>query len=311
MHIGRIPAILCSAVLTIATGLTGAALSVPAHAASPPESGVGATSVTEAQTTPRTVVTLEAVPPAVSARSAILVDAETGAVHFDKSADRRQPVASLTKIMTAYVVLGEAALDDRVRITSGDVRHPKANNATGAGFRKGERPTVRDLLHGLMLSSGADASRALARAYGPGEAAFVAKMNTAARALGLRDTRYVNSDGLPTPAGGGHSTARDQAKLAMAAQGEPALVKIGSAKRYIVRKTAHTERRVLVNTNKLLSTLPGAYGLKTGYHVPAGWCVAFAVQRDGNRYIGVVLGDTGAERRFRTATRLIDWAENR
>ncbi|WP_169809076.1 D-alanyl-D-alanine carboxypeptidase family protein, partial [Microtetraspora fusca] len=152
----------------------------------------------------RAVTTRDA--PQVTARAAYLVDTTADQVAFAKRDTRRLPVASLTKVMTAYVVRHEASLDDVITITAADVKHAVANGATSGGLRAGERLTVRELLYALMLPSGADASHALAERYGPGTRRFVAKMNAAAAKLGLADTRYVNPDGLP--AKGAYSTAR-------------------------------------------------------------------------------------------------------
>ncbi|MFB9963268.1 D-alanyl-D-alanine carboxypeptidase family protein [Sinosporangium siamense] len=315
MHTGRFSAVLCSGLLAVVAGLTGAAPVTPAHAASlaapapasPAHSAPG--HAAPAHAVPPAAATRVA--PAVSAKSAILIDGATGTVHYQKGADRRRPVASLTKVMTAYVVLSEGAdLNERIRITAADARYPAATGAAGSGFRKGERPTVRDLLHGLMLSSGADASQALIRRYGPGRSAFVAKMNNAAHTLGLANTHYVNPDGMPKPAKGNYSTARDQAALTKIALAHPQLAKIAATRKYTIRKSSHTRGRALTNTNKLLGTVSGAVGMKTGYTNPAGWCLSFAVDRGGKRYIGVVLGDTGAQRRFSTATKLINWASS-
>lgn len=242
--------------------------------------------------------------PAVSAREAYLMDTTTGTMQFAKRDTRRVPVASLTKVMTAYVVRQEAGLDEVVTITAADVRHAAANGATRAGLRAGERFTVRDLLYALMLPSAADASHALAERYGPGTKRFVAKMNKAARSFGLNDTSYDNPDGLPSQ---GYSTARDQAELAGIVLRDRVIAAIVKSPGHTVAKTpghrAHTWR----TTNKLLAD--GALGLKTGYTRAAGYCLTFAAVRDGHTFIGVVLGDTSDARRFVTARRLLDWAD--
>ncbi|WP_230882382.1 D-alanyl-D-alanine carboxypeptidase family protein [Planomonospora sp. ID91781] len=245
--------------------------------------------------------------PAVSARAAYLVDTTTGTAHFGKEATRRMPVASLAKIMTAYVVLREARLTDLVTVKAGDVAYARRNDATDASLRAGERLTVKDLLHGAMLPSGADATHALARVYGPGQKRFVAKMNATARSLGLADTVYTNADGLPRPRGG-HSTAADQVRLSDLALRHPVLSAIASTERYVVRRTAAHRRHVWTNTNELLGA-PGVLGVKTGYTGAAGYCLAFAADRDGHRLVGVLLGETRSKRRFQTAGRLLDWAE--
>ncbi|WP_240506394.1 D-alanyl-D-alanine carboxypeptidase family protein [Thermoactinospora rubra] len=241
--------------------------------------------------------------PPVAARAAYVADSE-GTVHVAKRADRRTAVASLVKIMTAYVVLREAELDDVVRVTRADVRHAAANGATAAALRAGERLTVRDLLYGLMLPSGADAANALARTYGPGKAAFVAKMNAAASALGLHDTRYANADGLPSS---GYSTAADQVKLAQAALRQPEFRAIVGRQVYRVAKTTWHSAHVWRNTNKLFGMSDGVIGVKTGYTRAAGYCLLFAAERDGVQVVGALLGDQDS-RRFATAARLLDYA---
>ncbi|TQS30493.1 D-alanyl-D-alanine carboxypeptidase family protein [Microbispora sp. KK1-11] len=241
--------------------------------------------------------------PSVTAREAYLVDTTEGTVQFAKRETRRVPVASLTKVMTAYVVRRQARLDDVVTIAKADVRHATAGGATTAGLRAGERLKVRDLLYGLMLPSGADAAHALAERYGPGTAKFVAKMNEAARALGLRDTRYANPDGLPSK---GYSTARDQATLAAAALRDPVIASIAKTPKRVVGKSALHRAHVWRNTNDLLDD--GAVGLKTGFTNQAGYCLSFAAVRDGRTYVGVVLGERSDKARFATARKLLDWA---
>lgn len=293
MQTGGIRLIVCAVLTALAGGFA-----TPAHAQRPTGSG------------PR--VAHRAAPaapaaPAVVARAAYLYDATTGTIQLSKQATRRMPVASLTKVMTAYVVLREAGLNDIVTISAADVRHAATNDATGASLRAGERLTVRDLLYGVMLPSGADASHALARVYGPGQARFVAKMNAAGRSLGLTGTRYTNPDGLPKPSGG-HSTARDQARLAEIALRDPTLLTIASTRRHTVPTSKTHRAHTWTNTNKLIGKTPGALGLKTGYTRAAGYCLSFAADRDGHRLIGVILGDTKSDRRFQTANRLLNWA---
>ncbi|MGN9838785.1 D-alanyl-D-alanine carboxypeptidase family protein [Nonomuraea sp. H19] len=244
--------------------------------------------------------------PAVKAASAYVIDS-AGTVHFSKRETRRVPVASLVKVMTAYVVLREARLSDTITITATDVKYAARGGATTAGLKKGERLTVRDLLYGLMLPSGADAANALARQYGPGKTAFVAKMNRTARALGLTDTRYTNADGMPTPDNGGYSTAVDQAKLAQRALASDTFRTIAGKKVYAVAKTSLHRAHTWRNSNKLLSQAEGVLGVKTGYTNAAGYCLMFAADRNGERVVGVLLGDQN-ERRFSTAEQLLDYA---
>jgi D-alanyl-D-alanine carboxypeptidase (penicillin-binding protein 5/6) len=243
--------------------------------------------------------------PQVTAKEVYLIDATAGTVQFAKRETRRMPVASLTKIMTAYVVRRAGSLDDVVTVSKTDVRHAASNGGTHAGLRAGERLTVRDLLHALLLPSGADASNALARRYGPGVKRFAAKMNRAAQTLGLRDTVYTNPDGLPQ-AGGDHSTAKDQVILAQKVMKDPVISTIVRTERHAVAKSAVHRAHVWRNTNRLLPT--DAMGLKTGYTRSAGYCLMFASVVGGHTMIGVILGDTGDAARYRTARKLLDAA---
>ncbi len=243
--------------------------------------------------------------PQVTAKEVYLVDATTGTVRFAKRETRRVPVASLTKIMTAYVVRRAASLDDVVTVSKADVRHAAESGATAAGLRGGERLTVRDLLYGLLLPSGADAAGALARRYGPGEKAFVAKMNSTARALGMADTNYTNPDGLPQT-GGDYSTAKDQVTLAEAALKDPVIATIARTEKYRVGKTAAHRAHTWHNSNRLLPD--EAEGMKTGYTKKAGFCLMFVAEREGHTLVGALLGEKSDAARYRTARNLLDTA---
>ncbi|MFO7249394.1 MAG: D-alanyl-D-alanine carboxypeptidase family protein [Actinomycetes bacterium] len=298
VHIpGRIARALLGAAL--AGGIATAA-AVPASAATP----AAAAGVPAAV---RTLTPADA--PAVYAPAAYLVDVTGGREHYGKRADERRPVASLTKMMTAYVVLKEAKPTDTVEVTAEDVRNASRGGAAVAGLAAGDRLTVEDVLHALLLPSGADAAHVLARTYGPGVDAFVAKMNATARELGMRDTHYVNADGMPT-GGGGYSTARDQARLAAAVLADPTLKAITSTRYHEVPATAEHGAYSWRNTNRLLGE-PGVIGVKTGYTRAAGYTLAFAADRGGRRLVGVILGETSSARRFATAGALLDWAAAR
>jgi serine-type D-Ala-D-Ala carboxypeptidase (penicillin-binding protein 5/6) len=245
--------------------------------------------------------------PPVYGRATYLLDASTGAVRLNADADQRMPIASLTKMMTAYVTLKQAKLTDTITITSGDVNYANDNDGTSADLNPGDRVMIKDALYGLLLPSGADVAHALARTYGPGVNGFVAKMNDTARQLGLNNTHYVNPDGLPMPGGDGYSTARDQAKLAEVALRDKTFEKVTSTQQYSIGATATHGAHTWTNTNEMLG-LPGALGVKTGFTQAAGFCLAFAADRDGHRLIGVILGEDDSNRRFGTARSLLNWA---
>ncbi|WP_067178017.1 D-alanyl-D-alanine carboxypeptidase family protein [Microtetraspora niveoalba] len=288
MHNGKVRLSVCAALLTFAAGLATPAV---------------------AQATPTRIPVTETAynTPNVYGRAAYLIDASTGKVELSKDATERMPVASLTKVMTAYVVLKEAKLTDKVTITSADVRHADDNDGTSADLRAGDRVQVKDLLYGLMLPSGADAAHALARTYGPGLDGFVRKMNSTAKQLGMKDSLYVNADGLPMAGGDGYSTAKDQARLAEAALRIPAFTAVTSSQSHYVPSNGEHRSYTWVNTNKMLGT-PGALGVKTGFTRAAGYCLTFAADRDGHRLIGVILGESASNRRFDTAQNLLSWA---
>ncbi|WP_205825435.1 D-alanyl-D-alanine carboxypeptidase family protein [Microbispora catharanthi] len=241
--------------------------------------------------------------PHVHGRAVYLWDATTGQDLLDKQAGERMPVASLTKMMTAYIVLRDANLDDQVTIKRQDLEYAWDNDGSTADLEAGDTLPVRELLYALLLPSGADAAHALARVYGPGVPGFVDKMNAAARELGLNDTLYVNADGLPTSHGDGYSTARDQARLAEIALRNPVFKKVTSTSQH----STEDGRYDWYNTNHMLG-LPGAIGVKTGSTNAAGFCLAFAADRDGHRLIGIILGEDVASRRWDTAETLLDWA---
>ncbi|MBP2707439.1 D-alanyl-D-alanine carboxypeptidase [Microbispora sp. RL4-1S] len=245
--------------------------------------------------------------PPVYGNADYLLDATSGKELLAKNAGERMPIASITKVMTAYIVLKEAKLTDKVTVKAQDVQYANDGGGTTADLRGGDRVPVGDLLYGLMLPSGADAAHALARTYGPGVDAFVAKMNATAKQLGLNDTHYVNPDGLPTPHGDGYSTARDQARLAAAALSDPTFRKVTSTRHYTAPATGDHPEYNWTNTNEMLGQ-PGAIGVKTGFTQAAGFCLTFAADRDGHRFIGVILGEENSGRRFDTAETLLDWA---
>ncbi|GAA0359942.1 serine hydrolase [Microbispora corallina] len=283
---------------------------------------LGITTAAFALVTPLTTAVLAEAPPAsasparvaaadpapeVYGRAVYLLDASSEKARLDKNGGKRMPIASLTKMMTAYLVLRQAKPTDEVKVTSADVDYANDGGGTTADLSPGDRVPVKDLLYGLLLPSGADAAHALARTYGPGVDGFVAKMNATAKQLGLNDTHYVNPDGLPTSKGDGYSTARDQARLAEIALRDPAFAKVTSTPEYTAPETDGHGEYDWTNTNHLLGE-PGVIGVKTGFTDAAGFCLAFAADRHGRRLVGVILGEDVSSRRFDTAESLLDWA---
>jgi D-alanyl-D-alanine carboxypeptidase (penicillin-binding protein 5/6) len=186
--------------------------------------------------------------------------------------------------MTAFVVLSSAHLDDVVVVP------PEAVNQIGSniGLRTGERLTVRDLLFGMLLPSANDAAVALARFVGGSVDAFVQRMNAAASAMGLRDSHFASPTGLDNT---GYSTAEDLATLIRRAYRNETFARIvGTVRRRIPGPDGTT--RHLVNRNILLRVYPGAFGVKSGFTTPAGFCLAGAARLSGFGLLAVVLGST-------------------
>jgi len=223
------------------------------------------------------------VPPALESREAILVDLATGQVLFRKLPQRHRPIASLTKIMTAVVVLERLSPSARVTVTS----NAAAQSGSVLGLVAGERISVGNLLYALMLQSSNDAAVALAEAVSGSVGRFVDLMNVEARAMGLRDTRFYSPNGLDDR---GYSTAADLATLTRAAEQKPRFADVVAAKtRWIPAPSG--SRRYVQNRNVLLWLYPGATGVKTGFTTPAGHCLVATASREGHGLVAVVLGD--------------------
>ena len=222
--------------------------------------------------------------PSIRARAGILIELSTGAVLFEKHPDQPRPIASLTKIMTALLVLErDPHLSGTVPISPRAARQDPID----VGLAMGKRVKVRDLMYGLLLRSGNDAAVALAEYVSGSVPRFIHLMNARARELGLEHTRFATPNGLSDK---GYSTAREVAILARAALQDERFAELVRTKRYTIHSRAVTVRR-LRNLNGLLTSFPGTFGVKTGYTHAAGECVAAAARRGGEELLAVVLGD--------------------
>ena len=214
---------------------------------------------------------------AISAEKAIVMDADTGRVLFEKNAGSRSLIASTTKIMTALLVCEQCNVLDRVCIPKEAV----GIEGSSMYLQEGEILTVQDLLYGLMLRSGNDAAVALAIYCGGTVEGFVAMMNDKARQLGLNTTNFQNPHGLD----GTHhySCAEDLAILTSYAMKNPIFAKTVST------KTVQAGNRLLTNHNKLLWRMDGVEGVKTGYTKAAGRILVSSATRSGRRLIAVTI----------------------
>ena len=237
--------------------------------------------------------------PGLYAQSAIMIDARTGQVLFQKNADERRAPASTQKLLTALLVARRGNLDAPVTIMPEDTRV----EPTKLGLRAGERYTRRSLLESIMVKSSNDACAALARDHSGTEDAFATNMNRAAYALGARSSYFVNSHGLPASQ---FSTARDIARIAFLAYREPVLRRMMQQRVVYFR---HNSGRIttLKATNKLLERSGAFNGMKTGYTFAAGRCLVSSGRLNGREVILVQLG-SNTKNIFDDAQRVMAWS---
>jgi serine-type D-Ala-D-Ala carboxypeptidase (penicillin-binding protein 5/6) len=239
--------------------------------------------------------------PQVGGRAYLVENATTGDVVLAKNADRRVPIASITKLMTVIVALEHARLDDVVTVTGSAA----ALGESSIFLSPGERLTVRELVQAALIQSANDAAAALADHVGRGSRArFVAMMNAKARELGLRDTEFANPDGLD--AAGAYSSARDVTTLARVAMRNPAIRSIVRTK-----ETTISGGRRLETWNDLLYTFPGLLGVKTGHTSGAGWSQVAAARGPGFVVYATLLGEATRERRNEDLAQLLAWGISR
>lgn len=243
---------------------------------------------------------------AQSARSAILMDADSGTVIFEKNIHEALPPASITKIMTMLLVM-EAIDQGRLKLTDPVQTSEYAASMGGSQIflETGETMTVEEMLKGVALASGNDASVALAEKLAGSEAEFVRMMNDRAKELGMTDTRFVNCNGLPAE---GHlSSAHDIAIMSRELLKYEQITKYTGLYQDYLRKDSE-KPFWLVNTNKLVRFYHGADGLKTGFTSEAKFCLSATAKRDNLRLIAVVLGEPNTKTRNAEVTRLFDYA---
>jgi len=240
-------------------------------------------------------------PPELGSRSYVLMDADSGQVLVERDRDNRLAPASLTKMMTAYIADREMAegrmtLDDEIRISEQAWR----TGGSRMFVQEGSRVRVEDLMRGVVIQSGNDASVALAEHISGGEGSFAEVMNQQAAQLGMRNTNFTNATGLPDP--DQYSTAYDMALLAIA--------KIrhfpDSYEMYSERYFTYNDIRQ-PNRNRLLWRDQSVDGLKTGHTSDAGYCLVASAERDGMRLVAVVMGASSDEARAREVQQLLNY----
>jgi D-alanyl-D-alanine carboxypeptidase (penicillin-binding protein 5/6) len=240
-------------------------------------------------------------PPQLAATSYLLMDYDTGTVITEKDPDKRVEPASLTKMMTAYLVLGAIAQQG---VKPDDLVFVSRNAHAAIGSRTFLEPesqvTVRDLMYGLVVQSGNDASIALAEHIGGSEEGFVSMMNQVAAQLGMKDTNFANSTGLPHPEH--YSTARDLALLAsVIIRDYPQHYRLYSVKEFTYNGIRQRNR------NTLLLRDPSVDGMKTGHTESAGYCLVASAKRDNMRLISVLLGARNEELRSTESMKALNY----
>lgn len=221
--------------------------------------------------------------PSVSAKSAILINAEDGSVYYEKNPDERMGMASTTKLMTALVAVEELAPDKTVCIRKEAV----GIEGSSVYLTEGERLTVRELLYALLLSSANDAAVALALECADSIEGFCALMNEKAERMGLVNTHFTNPHGLYDE--NHYTTARELAIIGKAALENSLIAEIVSTYKTTVSHDGEADARLLINHNKLLIRYDGAIGMKTGFTKKTGRTLVSAARRDGLTLIAVTL----------------------
>lgn len=230
-------------------------------------------------------------------KNAIVVNTNSGRVVFEKNADEVVPVASLTKIMTALVVLENCSdLDEMVEVKYSTLLTIGNTGLVTMGLLSGEKVSVHDLLYCMLIKSAADASVVLAEHIGGSIDNFISMMNAKAQEIGMTNSHFVNTHGLD--AEGHYSTARDMAALSAYAMKNKTFADIVSRATYTTAQTNMSAPRVAYTTNYLISSTSGflyeyADGIKTGYTGEAGRCLAATAVKDKVRYVCIILGCDG------------------
>jgi D-alanyl-D-alanine carboxypeptidase (penicillin-binding protein 5/6) len=243
---------------------------------------------------------------AEKAKSAILIERDTGTILYDKNSDEKLPPASMTKIMTMILIMeaiesGSITLDETIRTSE----YAASMGGSQIFLEAGEEMTVEEMLKGIAIASGNDASVAMAERIAGSEEAFVKMMNDKVKELGLVNTHFMNPTGLP--AENHFSTAHDMALMAKELLKYELITKFTSMYEDYLRQD--TDKKFwLVNTNRLVKFYPGVDGLKTGYTSEAKYCLTATAKKKDMRVIAVVMGAPTPKDRNAQVTKMLDYA---
>lgn len=237
-------------------------------------------------------------------KSAILIELSSGGVLYEQNADMPLPPASVTKVMTLLLVM--EAIENR-SVKYEDKVRASANACSMGGsqiyLEEGEEMSVEELLKSVVIASANDAAVALAEHVAGSEEAFVARMNKRAEELGMKNTRFENTNGLDDTTDSHLTSARDIAIMSRELLRYPKIREFGS----IWMDSIRGGEFVLTNTNRLVRFYRGATGLKTGSTSKAGFCISASAERDGMHLIAVIMGSPGREARNAAAASLLDY----
>ncbi|SDR87356.1 D-alanyl-D-alanine carboxypeptidase (penicillin-binding protein 5/6) [Paenibacillaceae bacterium GAS479] len=243
---------------------------------------------------------------APSARSAVVMDADSGTIIFEKNSHAKLPPASITKVMTMLLIM-EALQDGKIKLKDKVSTSEYAASMGGSQIflEPGEEMSVDEMLKGIAMASGNDASVAMAEKIGGTEAEFVRMMNEKAAQLGLADTHFANPNGLP--AANHYTSAHDIAIMSRELLKYSMITKYTGQYQDYLRKGSE-KPFWLVNTNKLVRFYSGADGLKTGYTSEAKYCLTATAKRDGMRVVAVVMGEPNTKTRNAEVSSLLDYS---
>lgn len=238
----------------------------------------------------------------LSSRSAVIMDYDSGRILYQKNADDRLPIASITKIVGSLVILDVFGNNLNRIVTVG----PNSANEPGSQINlvQGERMTVHNLLKGMLIHSGNDAAVALAEAVAGSTTNFVALMNQKVDDLGLKNTHFADVAGFDSV--DHYSTAKDMAKATQVALSNPIFASIVTMEKTTIKDVTGTNSHVLVNTNQLVGKYENVIGVKTGTSEGAGESLVAAVGGDSNQKVILVL--LNSPDRFREGKLALDWA---
>lgn len=242
----------------------------------------------------------------VGGASALLMDPETGQILFSQNPHLETEPASITKIMVMTIIheaieAGELSYDDYVTIS----RHAQSMRGSQIFLHAGEQVSVYDLMKAVAISSANDATVALAEYYAGSETAFVRLMNNRAEELGMKNTHFENTTGLPPEDGEHYSTAYDIALMSQDFLQYPKLLEMTSI--WVDYIELPGRQAMLTNFNRLVRSYPGVDGIKTGHTSRAGYCLAATAERDGRRFIAVIMNVDSEDSRQEEMTRLLDF----